>query len=219
MKVDEFVTIYKLLTEQNFYTLPFCLLAVYGLLDLLFGLARKRFTDNGRLAYGVTYAILLIASLIVLILKRNADEDLRKDALRIKQYIDLYASDYEGVAFSRILQNVDNVDNAKIEKIADRFPNDFVISQQSKCSEKLLILLDPVIMGPHKCRMKNLTYLKLRGALKINDTLRCDALFKKDNRITNTLVEAVCASHPDEFVIEPDLNDKANFNGWIRRIK
>lgn len=78
---------------------------------------------------------------------------------------------------------------------------------------------DTTIVNSIKRKLETLTYLKIRGEYKVNSIFKADSFFNYDKRITSSLVEKVCADHPDEFTIEHDQNDKLNFMGYFRRIK
>ncbi|MBS1535282.1 MAG: hypothetical protein JST78_09405 [Bacteroidetes bacterium] len=218
MKVDEFITLYKLLTEQNYYTLPFCMLSLIGFVLLLSGLFSKSNIQITR-TNTIVFTLLWSLSLVILIQKRNYDEDVRKDALRIKQYFKLYGSEYETILVNTIKNNVDHLSEARIDEIVKLFPNDFTYSQNSESSAKLLAINDTTIVNPIRRKLETLTYMKIRGEYKVNSIFKADSFFKYDARITSALVEKVCADHPDEFTIEHDQNNKSNFMGYFRRIK
>ena len=228
MKVNEFVTIYKLLSEQSYTTLPFCVLAVYGLLELLFRFITKNLEGRAKFIYGLSYSFLLISSLCLVIKQRNYDEKLRNDALCIKHYVDLYAGDYETLYVSSITDyfskfNIGKEDRAekinkkRVVEIANRFPNDFAIIPPLKGDSNLSIVLeDTSIMNPHKRALVKLTYSKMLGTLEVGASKNMSDLLG-DKRITYNLVEKVCENYPTEFVIE--RSDALNFRGWVKRIK
>ncbi|WP_353087567.1 hypothetical protein [Flavobacterium sp.] len=221
MKVDEFITIYKLLTEQSFYTLPFCILSIAGFLYYLSGFLSKGLMNITKKSI-LIYIILLMLSLIVIILRRDYEESLRKDALKIKQYFILYGGDYEAVDINNIKNTFDDISYERIDDIVNKFPNDFTYTQTQKNKEtqKLLVLNDTTITNSLKKRLENLVYLKLKSTIDTNHFISFDSLRKTDARITNRLIETVTSQHPDEFIVQRDIY-KPNELSWviIKRIK
>ena len=219
MKVDEFITIYKLITEQSFYTLPFCILSIVGFLYFLSGLFSKELLFYNKRNI-IIYASLFFISLVVLILKRDYDESVRKDALRIKQYYILYCGDYETIEVKTIENSVENISESKIDEIVNKFPNDFTYAQKGKCSEKLLVLTDTSVMNPLKKHLENLVYLKLKSTLDTKNFISFDTLREMDRRLTDKIIETVSSQHPDEFIVQRDIN-KPKTLSWviIKRIK